>query len=153
MARSALENEAIAEIVTLRSATVAGRQLQNTNELLGAYEGADGVKTGTTDEAGECLVASVTRDGHRTLLVELGSRERYVDARKLFDFAAAAFSWRDLGLPDTALAWATGSDGRAYRLRSEATSDIFVPAWQQPLLLPVLEIDAGRGDDRYRAGR
>ena len=29
----------------------------------------DGVKTGTTDEAGECLVASVNQDGHRTILV------------------------------------------------------------------------------------
>ncbi len=143
LARAALQNESIAKIVALGSATVAGHQLQNTNELLGSYDGADGVKTGTTDEAGECLVASVTRDDRTTILAELGSQERYKDARKLLDYAAAAFSPHHLALPDTALAWIIGSDGHSYLLRSEATSDILVPAWQRPLLVPVLRIEAG----------
>ena len=125
------------------SATVSGHNLQNTNELLGVYEGTDGVKTGTTDEAGQCLVASVTRHGRRTLLVELGSADRYADARKLFDFTRAAYSWKSADIPDNAMSWAADGNGSSYRLRSNATSDIFLPAWQQPLLLPVVSIQPG----------
>jgi D-alanyl-D-alanine carboxypeptidase (penicillin-binding protein 5/6) len=143
LARAALENKTLAEIVTLRTASAAGHSLQNTNELLGVYEGADGVKTGTTDEAGECLVATVTRGGRRTLLVELGSTDRYSDARKLFDYTSAAYAWKDAGLPDTGISWATDGNGSTYRLRSDGTSDIFVPAWQRSLLLPVVSIQAG----------
>jgi D-alanyl-D-alanine carboxypeptidase (penicillin-binding protein 5/6) len=143
IAKTALANDVIDKIVSTRSATVAGHPLQNTNELLGTYEGADGVKTGTTDEAGQCLVASVTRLGRRTLLVELGSQQRFVDATGLFDYARDAFAWRDPSLPDSALAWLADSDGKTYRLRSEGSSAIFVPAWQRPLLLPVVEIHPG----------
>lgn len=143
LAQAALANKTIAEIVTLKSADVAGHSLMNTNELLGAYEGADGVKTGTTDEAGECLVAAVTKGGRRTLLVELGSTDRYSDARKLFDYSAAAYAWQAGELPAGSLSWATDGNGSTYRLRSEATSDIFVPAWQRPLLLPVVSIQPG----------
>jgi serine-type D-Ala-D-Ala carboxypeptidase (penicillin-binding protein 5/6) len=54
----------------------------NTNELL-RLTGVHGVKTGTTNEAGQCLVVAY-RDGERTLLaVILGSTDRYGDARAL----------------------------------------------------------------------
>jgi D-alanyl-D-alanine carboxypeptidase (penicillin-binding protein 5/6) len=143
IAEAALRNKTINEIVSVANANVAGHALQNTNELLGSYAGADGVKTGTTDEAGQCLVASVTRGGRRTLLVELGSTDRYADARKLLDYTAAAYAFKSAGIPDGAVSWATGGNGSTYRLRSDATSDIFVPAWQQPLLLPVVSIQPG----------
>jgi D-alanyl-D-alanine carboxypeptidase (penicillin-binding protein 5/6) len=143
LAKAVLQNQGLANIVTLGSATVAGRQLQNTNELLGTYDGVNGIKTGTTDNAGECLIASVTRDGRTTILVELGSQERFVDARKLLDYAFESLSRHDVGLPDTALAWIIESTSQSHRLRSDPTSDIFVPAWQRPLLLPTVRIDAG----------
>jgi serine-type D-Ala-D-Ala carboxypeptidase (penicillin-binding protein 5/6) len=143
IATAALQVPFINKTVATPSANVAGHPLQNTNELLGTYEGADGVKTGTTDEAGQCLVASVTRGGRRTLLVELGSSDRFADARKLFDYAADAYQWRDPSLPENALSWVTDGNGNAYRLRSGATSDIFVPAWERPLLLPLVEIQPG----------
>lgn len=143
IAGAALEHPVINRIVATPSATVAGHALRNTNELLGTYDGADGVKTGTTDEAGECLVASVTRGGRRTLLVLLGSTDRFTDARKLFDHARDAYVWRDTALPDTALAWVKDGNGKAHRLRSDATSAIFVPTWQHPLLLPRVAIQPG----------
>lgn len=46
--------------------------LKNTNELLGR-DGIDGVKTGTTDEAGACLVAATHFAGNRVITVVLGS--------------------------------------------------------------------------------
>ncbi len=85
----------------------------------------------------------MTRDGRRTLLVELGSTQRFVDAAKLFDYARDAYVWRELGLPETALAWVMDGNGKAHRLRSDETSAIFVPAWQRPLLTPLVAIQPG----------
>lgn len=143
IAKTVLQSPAVAAIVQTRSENVAGHPLQNTNELLGTYPGADGVKTGTTDEAGECLVASVSRDGRRTLLVELGSTERFVDATKLLDYVRDAYAWKSTRLPDNALSWMIDGNGGAHRLRSDATSDIVVPAWQRPLLTPLVAIQPG----------
>ncbi len=61
----------------------------NTNKLLGE-EGYDGVKTGTTNAAGACLVASGTMGGDHLIVVVLGtspSDARYTDARALFNWA------------------------------------------------------------------
>lgn len=59
--------------------------LQNTNSLLGIYPGDQGLKTGTTTEAGQCLVSYVTRPDGNLLLVLLGSKNRYNDSIKLLD--------------------------------------------------------------------
>ncbi len=61
----------------------------NTNRLLG-IEGYDGVKTGTTTAAGQCLVASGRHGADHLLVVVLGctsNDSRYVDARNLFRWA------------------------------------------------------------------
>jgi D-alanyl-D-alanine carboxypeptidase (penicillin-binding protein 5/6) len=67
---------------------------ENTNRLLDV-EGYDGVKTGTTTPAGNCLVASGRRGTDHLLVVVLGSAStdgRYADARNLFRWA-----WRERG--------------------------------------------------------
>jgi D-alanyl-D-alanine carboxypeptidase (penicillin-binding protein 5/6) len=61
----------------------------NTNKLLD-IEGYEGVKTGTTTPAGNCLVASAKRGDDRLIVVVLGSTTadgRYLDARNLFRWA------------------------------------------------------------------
>ena len=61
----------------------------NTNKLLD-IEGYEGVKTGTTTPAGNCLVASAKRGEDRLIVVVLGSATadgRYQDARNLFRWA------------------------------------------------------------------
>lgn len=66
----------------------------NTNKLLDV-EGYEGVKTGTTTPAGNCLVASGCRGEDRLVVVVLGSTAtdgRYVDARNLF-----RWGWRERG--------------------------------------------------------
>jgi D-alanyl-D-alanine carboxypeptidase (penicillin-binding protein 5/6) len=64
-------------------------QWNNTNRLL-KIEGYQGIKTGTTNAAGACLVSQATR-GDRTLLaVVLGattSDGRYIDSRNLYRWA------------------------------------------------------------------
>jgi D-alanyl-D-alanine carboxypeptidase len=61
----------------------------NKNHLLGAYPGADGVKTGWTTMAKHCLVASAHRNGVHLIAVILGSDDSYKDVRKLLDFGFA----------------------------------------------------------------
>ncbi len=142
LTRAALAYPLFAQIVATPSAAIAGRALSNTNELLGRYAGADGVKTGTTDAAGECLVASAVRNGHRVVVAILGSADRYGDARALLDFAASGWRWGRLSLPADALAWELGPGGRMYRLQADDPPELHLAAWQWPLLRPVRRLDA-----------
>ena len=64
-------------------------KFENTNPLIGSYEGATGVKTGWTDAAGYCLVASAERDGIELTAVVLGARS--TDARR--DDAESLLDW------------------------------------------------------------
>ena len=140
--QAALEYPFFTQIVAMPEAEVGGLTLTNTNELLGKYPGADGIKTGTSDAAGECLVASTTRQGHRLVAIVLGSQERYADVRAMFDYAASGWQWTATDLPDNRLAWETGSDGRSYRLRAAKAGDVFLPTWQRSLLQPIRRLDA-----------
>jgi len=69
--------------------TLEGRQyrLSNRNALVGRYEGALGLKTGYTAQAGTCLVALAKRDGHEVLLVLLHGKDRWWDAVDILDLA------------------------------------------------------------------
>ena len=72
--------------------TLEGRvfTLNNTNALLGRYEGAIGIKTGYTEGAGNCLVALAERDGVRVMAVLLNAPNRWWNAAGLLDRAFAA---------------------------------------------------------------
>lgn len=70
--------------------------LYNTNELLGA-PGVHGVKTGTTDAAGQCLVLATWENGARVITVVLGSGDRYGDANTLLGYLNQQFRWVRLG--------------------------------------------------------
>ncbi|MGW1953669.1 D-alanyl-D-alanine carboxypeptidase family protein [Streptomyces sp. NPDC001920] len=64
----------------------------NTNQLLGSYSGAIGVKTGTNTPAGPCLVFAGTRDGKTVIGVLLNDQYRFTDAAKLMDYAFGSAS-------------------------------------------------------------
>jgi len=71
-------------------ATVDARRkfhFTTTNALLGRYEGAIGVKTGTTGRAGNCLVAIAERNGVRVVLVLLNAHNRWWNAAGVLDRA------------------------------------------------------------------
>src|SRR5262249_21833170 len=81
-----------AATVRRTSAKLHGRDYASTNDLLSSYAGADGIKTGHTEAAGWCLVASATRDGHRVLVVVLGAasaHDRDAAAATLLDWGFA----------------------------------------------------------------
>ncbi len=134
MARQALANPAFAEIVSTREYTFRGRRLNNRNELLGNYPGADGVKTGTTLQAGECLVASATRQGHRVLVVVLGSQDRYGDAAILLNYYFDYYAWYPLEIGSGPLNRFQDNQGVWHNLGLRDHAEVLLPRWQGALL-------------------
>lgn len=65
-------------------------RLSNSNQLIGRYPGAIGVKTGYTRQAGKCLIVLATRGERRVLLVLLNASERWWTASAMLDRAFAA---------------------------------------------------------------
>ncbi|WP_336250030.1 D-alanyl-D-alanine carboxypeptidase family protein [Stomatohabitans albus] len=85
--------------------------VSNRNELLGSYLGVTGIKTGFTNAAGQCLVASAERDGRVLYAVVLGSKDRVADMTKLFDYGFNDFSRRpatEAGEPVGTFTWTRG---------------------------------------------
>lgn len=132
LAETALQYPFFREIVATQTHTAAGHPLVNTNELLGLYEGADGVKTGTSETAGQCLVGSVTRDGHRAMAIVLGSADRNADVEALFDHYYAAYRWAPAPQPAGPSSWVRASDGQPLRVTAPAAPDLFLASWQWP---------------------
>ncbi len=68
--------------------------LINTNKLLWRYEGAAGMKTGYTSQAGQCLVGVAEKDGRQLLSVVLNSKndQIWTDTAALFDYGFDAYS-------------------------------------------------------------
>jgi len=93
-----LQNPEFAKIVSTREYTVnflngKKKYVKNTNKLLKLYPGANGVKTGSTNEAGDCVVGAVKRGGVELIVVVLNDDERWEDAPKLLDYG-----FKQLGL-------------------------------------------------------
>jgi D-alanyl-D-alanine carboxypeptidase len=105
LTKEAMENELLREIVATKSKEIVSldgtviHQLTNTNELLGEVPGVVGVKTGTTDLAGECLITLVEREGRRVILVMLGSSDRFGETKLLIDWVFGHHKWENVILP------------------------------------------------------
>src|SRR5690625_2248344 len=84
-----------------------GVHQQNRNPLLSLDIGADGLKTGHTEEAGYGLVASAKRGERRVVMAIVGmqnSAERAHEAERLINWAFRAFETRELFVKDRELA-------------------------------------------------
>ena len=69
-------------------------ELVNTNRLIRYYDGCDGGKTGSTNEAGCCLSASAVRNNMRLISVVIGaknSQTRFNECTKLFNYGFANY--------------------------------------------------------------
>lgn len=74
----------------------SGREtsLTNTNRLVRLYDGCDGLKTGSTNEAGYCVSATAKRGEMRLIAVVLGAntgKERFSIAGDMFDYGYANY--------------------------------------------------------------
>jgi len=130
LASYAMTDRTFSEIVRRPQAFVAGRRLESTNELLTTYPGTIGVKTGTTDRAGECLVTMVDRPSGKMLSVVMGSQDRFLDTRLLLDYAYANFAEIRIDLPNTLQNryLTEGHNWREFTLRTPIT--LLVSPWQ-----------------------
>lgn len=101
----ALKNPIFAQIVATPRIVVTdisgeiSHELFNINELLVQLEGIRGVKTGWTEEAGECLVTYTEREGKGIITVVLGSEDRFGESQALIEWAFANHQWQELLLP------------------------------------------------------
>jgi D-alanyl-D-alanine carboxypeptidase (penicillin-binding protein 5/6) len=99
---SAMKNTQFSEVVGTKEKEIESldgtvvHKLVNTNQLLGEVPGVLGVKTGLTELAGESLVTYVERDGHRIVLVMLGSQDRFGETKKLINWVFENHEWRVL---------------------------------------------------------
>ena len=74
-------------------------QLANTNKLIRFYEGATGLKTGSTDSALYCLSATAERDGMELIAVVMKaptSEKRFETAKNLLSFGFANYTLMDV---------------------------------------------------------
>lgn len=94
----ALKNAQFKKLVATRVATLtnlttnAELKIENLNQLLGTT-GVDGIKTGFTEEAGGCLVATKQIGKNRVISVVLGSEDRFLDTDKLLSFVFNSYRW------------------------------------------------------------
>ena len=69
--------------------------LVNTNKLIRFYDGATGLKTGSTDAAGYCLSATAEKNGMELIAVVLKGKtsdERFADAKSLLNYGFSTWS-------------------------------------------------------------
>lgn len=69
-------------------------ELVNTNKLIRFYEGATGLKTGTTSKAGCCISATATRNGTSLIAVVMGadnSKDRFEGAKEMLNWGFANY--------------------------------------------------------------
>ena len=108
MSRALLAHPRIRDYTTIWMDTVRDGRfgLANTNKLIRFYEGATGLKTGSTDSALYCLSATAERDGMELIAVVMHaptSNDRFESAKVLLNYGFANYTLLPV-YPDQALA-------------------------------------------------
>lgn len=92
-----MQNEKFRDIVKLGDTSINVKRgsknvkirLEGTDILIGDYDGACGIKTGFTDEAGGCFSGAVNRDGNYVYAVVLGAssnEQKFDDTKTIYDW-------------------------------------------------------------------
>ena len=103
MSKELISHETILKYSSIWMDTIRNGEfgLTNTNRLIRFYDGATGLKTGSTSKAGFCISATAKRDGMHLIAVVMGSPTRDVRneaARQLLDYGFSKYSlYRDEG--------------------------------------------------------
>lgn len=105
---------------------------RNRNPLLAMDIGADGLKTGYTEDSGYAIVGSVNRDGRRIFAALSGmssDRERSEEARKLLDWGMRSFQKTELFGNGDVVAEATvyGGAKSSVALKAKGPISVLVP--------------------------
>ncbi len=107
------------------------------------YEYAQGIKTGSTKEAGYCVITKASKDGYNYLAVVLKSPQQkingesyetkcsFVDAKSLFEWAFDSLKYTTLVSKDEVIgeiAVEDGKDADSVQLIAKADTNVIVPA-------------------------
>ena len=102
LAALVLANETFLGMASTQKITISDvsgkifHQLENINQLVGKFPGMKGLKTGWTEEAGECLVGYTEKDSHGLVTVVMGSQDRFGETVKLVDWVFDNFYWQEV---------------------------------------------------------
>lgn len=100
LAREIMKDPLLRSIVSTKQTTIfdlTGRQrhtITNTNQLLLSDPHVVGVKTGTTEEAGQVLITQIEENDHSIIVVVLGSIDRYSDTIAIRQWLDATYEWQ-----------------------------------------------------------
>lgn len=107
MSRELLKHEKIKgylsvymEDLTVGKSKKSVQTMVNTNRLIKEYDGANGIKTGFTNEAKHCISASAKRGSLQLIAVVMGvenSKLRFTEAKRLLDYGFANYESITLG--------------------------------------------------------
>ena len=105
MSRELLGHELIFDYTTIWTDSVRDGEfgLTNTNKLIRFYQGANGLKTGSTNGAMYCVSAAAKRDGMQLIAVVLGSSSgtaRFEAAKTMLNYGFANFRLLPLEKPE-----------------------------------------------------
>jgi D-alanyl-D-alanine carboxypeptidase (penicillin-binding protein 5/6) len=104
---------------------------KNRNQLLWRDETVDGVKTGYTDDAGYCMVASAKREDMRLISVVMGTASpnaRANESQSLLNYGFRFFETHKLYEAGTALTEAVVRKGETSKLSVGVAEDVYVTA-------------------------
>ncbi len=118
----------------------------NRNSLLFRDRNVDGIKTGHTDEAGYCLVASAVRDDMRLIAVVMGTDStdaRAVESQKLLTYGFRFYMTHQLFTNNAVLSTDRVWSGKANSVDIGIADEVYVtiPRGQDGSLETVMEID------------
>ena len=102
---------------------------KNRNDLLFSDTTVDGLKTGDTDNAGYCLIASAQRGGMRLISVIMGAKSmksRAVDAEALLNYGSNFFETRKLYAAGSAVGSVKVWKGETGEVATGVVSDLYI---------------------------
>ncbi len=133
LARYLVENHPkVLELESQREFTFNGIRQFNRNPLLGIFQGADGLKTGWTEEAGYCLVATAKQNDVRMISVVLNTKnekERQEASEGLLTYGFKNFEFVEIIKSGEIVDSIEIKNGKAPTVNIKVDSDIkvFIP--------------------------
>lgn len=113
-------------------------QMDNWNWMLKGlvkqYDGVDGLKTGSTPEAGDCFTGTVERNGMRFISVVIKTNShtaRFDETKKLYDYGFANFEMKQMYKKDSSV-----KGNETVRVENAKDKDVAVQT-KQAISLPV----------------
>lgn len=121
-----------------------GRHWANKNKMLKNYEGAIGVKTGYTKQAGRCLVTAAERNGMTLIATVLNCPMMYERSAELLEDSFKAYEWTRILGGDTPVPIAL--DGK--KATGYTREDLFYPLLPEEKALLRMDVERKESTDK-----